>query len=57
MKSDCISLKSAIVLHITLCSRSQAGHTEIEPGSKTVLAVGPAPASVIDPVTRHLKPY
>ena len=34
-----------------------AGHTEIEPGSRTVLAVGPAPASVMDPLTRHLKPY
>ena len=34
-----------------------AGHTEIEPGSRTVLAVGPAPASALDPITRHLKPY
>ena len=34
-----------------------AGHTEIEPGSRTVLAVGPAPASAMDPLTRHLKPY
>jgi peptidyl-tRNA hydrolase, PTH2 family len=34
-----------------------AGHTEIEPGSRTVLAVGPAPASAMDPYTRHLKPY
>ena len=34
-----------------------AGHTEIEPGSRTVLAVGPAPASAMDPLTRQLKPY
>ena len=34
-----------------------AGHTEIDPGSRTCLAVGPAPASVMDPLTRHLKPY
>mmetsp|Transcript_19012 Transcript_19012/g.38719 ORF Transcript_19012/g.38719 Transcript_19012/m.38719 type:complete len:213 (-) Transcript_19012:94-732(-) len=34
-----------------------AGHTEIEPGSRTVLAVGPAPASAIDPLCGHLKPY
>ena len=34
-----------------------AGHTEIDPGSRTVLAVGPAPASAMDPLTRHLKPY
>ena len=31
-----------------------AGHTEIEPGSRTVLAVGPAPASAMDEFTRHL---
>merc|ERR1712086_1160324 len=34
-----------------------AGHTEIDPGSRTVLAVGPAPARVLDHITRHLKPY
>ena len=34
-----------------------AGHTEIEPGSYTVLAVGPAPASVLDPICGALKPY
>ena len=34
-----------------------AGHTEIEPGSRTVLAVGPAPASAMNPHTGHLKPY
>ena len=34
-----------------------AGHTEINPGSRTVLAVGPAPATAMDPLTRHLKPY
>ena len=34
-----------------------AGHTEIEPGSHTVLAIGPAPASAMDPLTKHLKTY
>ena len=34
-----------------------AGHTEIDPGSRTVLAVGPAPARALDHITRHLKPY
>jgi PTH2 family peptidyl-tRNA hydrolase len=34
-----------------------AGHTEIEPGSRTVLAVGPAPASAMNKFTGHLKPY
>jgi PTH2 family peptidyl-tRNA hydrolase len=32
-----------------------AGKTQIAPNSKTVLAVGPAPESKINPVTRHLK--
>jgi peptidyl-tRNA hydrolase len=34
-----------------------AGHTQIAPGSKTVLALGPAPASVFDDFTNHLKLY
>lgn len=32
-----------------------AGHTQIEAGSKTVLAVGPAFSNEIDPITSHLK--
>lgn len=32
-----------------------AGRTQIEPGSKTVLGVGPGPIDVIDRVTGHLK--
>lgn len=32
-----------------------AGRTQIEPGSLTVLGVGPAPKSVVDRVTGHLK--
>eukprot|EP00004_Rigifila_ramosa_P026630 TRINITY_DN838_c0_g3_i2.p1 TRINITY_DN838_c0_g3~~TRINITY_DN838_c0_g3_i2.p1 ORF type:complete len:640 (+),score=182.07 TRINITY_DN838_c0_g3_i2:214-1920(+) len=32
-----------------------AGRTQIEAGSRTVLAVGPGPRSVIDKVTGHLK--
>lgn len=42
---------------LNTCLIRDAGHTEIEPGSRTVLAVGPAPASALDPITRHLKPY
>jgi len=42
-----------------LCSAviADAGRTQIAPGSKTVLAVGPAPAEVVDRVTGHLKLY
>lgn len=32
-----------------------AGRTQIEPGSKTVLGVGPDVCEAIDDVTRHLK--
>lgn len=32
-----------------------AGRTQIAPNSKTVLAIGPAPADIIDKVTGHLK--
>ncbi|KZC07591.1 Peptidyl-tRNA hydrolase 2, mitochondrial [Dufourea novaeangliae] len=32
-----------------------AGHTQIAPGSRTVCAIGPGPAPLIDQVTGHLK--
>lgn len=32
-----------------------AGRTQIPAGSQTVLAIGPAPKSVLDKVTGHLK--
>jgi PTH2 family peptidyl-tRNA hydrolase len=32
-----------------------AGRTQIAAGSQTVLAVGPAPKSVVDQITGHLK--
>ncbi|XP_060817584.1 peptidyl-tRNA hydrolase 2, mitochondrial-like [Bombus pascuorum] len=32
-----------------------AGQTQVKPGSKTVCAIGPGPAEVIDNVTGHLK--
>jgi PTH2 family peptidyl-tRNA hydrolase len=34
---------------------SDAGRTQIEAGSLTVLGVGPAPKSLVDQVTSHLK--
>lgn len=34
-----------------------AGRTQVAAGSKTVLAVGPAPKSVVDSITGHLKLY
>lgn len=32
-----------------------AGRTQVEPGSITVLGIGPAPVSVVNKVTGHLK--
>ncbi|KAK2823361.1 hypothetical protein Q7C36_019961 [Tachysurus vachellii] len=34
-----------------------AGRTQIAPGSRTVLGVGPGPADLVDRVTAHLKLY
>lgn len=34
---------------------SDAGRTQIAPGSKTVLGVGPGPSDLVDQVTGHLK--
>ena len=34
-----------------------AGHTEIPPGTITVLGIGPAPKSSINALTGELKPY
>ncbi|XP_076452510.1 peptidyl-tRNA hydrolase 2, mitochondrial-like [Babylonia areolata] len=42
-------------LGLVTCLISDAGRTQIAPGSKTVLGVGPGPASLVDQVTGHLK--
>ncbi len=34
-----------------------AGRTQIAPGSKTVLAIGPGDKAIIDQVSGHLKLY
>ena len=42
-------------LGITAEVIADAGRTQIEAGSLTVLGVGPAPKSIVDKVTGHLK--
>lgn len=34
-----------------------AGQTQVAPGTRTVIAIGPAPKSVLEKVTGHLKLY
>ncbi|GFN99419.1 peptidyl-tRNA hydrolase [Plakobranchus ocellatus] len=47
--------KAARTQNLNTCIISDAGRTQIVPGSKTVLAVGPGPIVKIDQVTGHLK--
>ena len=47
--AKCVGLLSNVVC--------DAGQTQVAPGSKTVCAVGPGPAVIIDQVTGHLKLY
>ena len=42
---------------ITACVVHDAGHTQVDAGTATVLGVGPAPADKVDKVTGHLKLY
>ncbi len=44
-------------LGLTTAVIQDAGRTQIAPGSRTVLGVGPAPASLVDEVTGTLKLY
>ncbi len=52
-----MTLAMAESLGIVSAVIRDAGRTQIAPGSKTVVAVGPAPESLIDRVTGHLKLY
>lgn len=47
--------RAAEAKQLTTCLIRDAGRTQIEPNSKTVLAIGPAAVEAIDQVTGHLK--
>ncbi|XP_072909244.1 peptidyl-tRNA hydrolase 2, mitochondrial [Hemitrygon akajei] len=44
-------------LGLTVSLIQDAGRTQIAPGSRTVLGIGPASAKLVDQVTGHLKLY
>ncbi|NWV58732.1 PTH2 hydrolase, partial [Malurus elegans] len=48
-------LTEAKRLGLTVSLIQDAGRTQIAPGSRTVLGIGPGPADVIDKVSGHLK--
>ncbi|XP_076876519.1 peptidyl-tRNA hydrolase 2, mitochondrial [Brachyhypopomus gauderio] len=56
---DCLQelLTHAKELGLTVSLIQDAGRTQIAPGSRTVLGVGPGPADLVDRVTGHLKLY
>ncbi|XP_058465422.1 probable peptidyl-tRNA hydrolase 2 [Malaya genurostris] len=47
--------RNAKANNLNCCLIRDAGRTQIEPNSKTVLAIGPAPNEIIDMITGHLK--
>ena len=54
LKELMIKAKSAgLITHMV----KDAGHTEVPPGTITVLGIGPAPKSSINALTGELKPY
>jgi peptidyl-tRNA hydrolase len=44
---------AGFVVHLV----KDAGHTEVEPGTITVLGIGPGPRRSIDALVGDLKPY
>lgn len=49
--------KHAIQLNVVSGLIQDAGRTQVESGTCTVLAIGPGPSSLIDKITGHLKLY
>ncbi|KAL3270691.1 hypothetical protein HHI36_021219 [Cryptolaemus montrouzieri] len=47
--------KAAKKLNVLTSIIRDAGQTQVAPGTRTVIAIGPAPKSVLDQITGHLK--
>lgn len=47
--------RKAKQFNLNTCLIRDAGHTQVEPNTKTVLAIGPDEAQKIDKVTSHLR--
>jgi len=45
----------AIDLDLPWSEVTDAGHTQIEPGTVTCISIGPAPENLVDKITGHLK--
>lgn len=47
--------QQAVKMGLPCCIIQDAGLTQLEPGTKTAVAIGPADSSEIDRITRNLK--
>jgi PTH2 family peptidyl-tRNA hydrolase len=47
--------RGAIDLNLPWSEVTDAGHTQISPGTTTCISIGPAPENLIDKITRDLK--
>jgi PTH2 family peptidyl-tRNA hydrolase len=47
--------EDAISLNIPWSEVTDAGHTQIEPGTTTCISLGPAPEDIVDKITGNLK--
>jgi peptidyl-tRNA hydrolase, PTH2 family len=47
--------EGAIDLNLPWSAVTDAGHTQIAPGTFTCISIGPAPESLVDKVTKNLK--